>query len=808
MLPIDIKRRDFLLGTGYGIFTFPSDAASAGSMDLCGPVTVDSVDRRFTLAGLGWVDGAAPDIGPKVAGARLRWLFPSSEVVAGSARGIPKRVRVQRAEFDPKSARRPKPTVGSIPTMGAPENVWSVVAPQKVSDSPYVLGLDRAQAIHFGYSGPACTISIEDASGALRSSFAIKNGDIFYLERAAIDRIAFSLPQSAGISLTDLRSLDLFRTNIDLNFKDIAEIAVGVALDQRPAFAELAKRLGSAPTPGVDMAWKLFADAVARLPTLPAGEYAAMLSQIDSILGLSWQLSVIAGFGFVDGPAPSGMALDKRLGPVLPSPSKMSLAYRVVDEASSLKSNVTFVDGGVALPLDPPQGFALSKETYVRPITVNENPPQKPTDPKGSTKSSFVTEGKISWAQKHQWAIGLEIEESVSKSDWLGTATDTGDIFILRPSTTEGLNYRGQSTHAREVSFVDVGLSYRARCFDGFDRTSAFAQKVRTDLTLDYVPPAPTLSSCSFAPPEGSGSGRSTLKRVVDSQALKELVRFTDARLFAYRRASEPSSLAVNVMAVGPLHDGLITVTLNRRIDSARFQGGRLLLEQDSFDIAAIKGQDLEVKAIRSSATASACGNSWIVPHSGAASVLDAFSAKHLWTQRTLWSDTDEPASDVTFDESLPVPEGKADSVVYAARFEYRRAVRATRSVGDFSNTVFALRMPREPKLPPPFSVALLGRDFYGRMLVEITLSAPAPKQQFSVGWRQGRELDAGAAKAPLLDGQIGPQAPYQETVLYEALPYADPEREDVYYTIGVKGSDEAGQESQWRLMEVLVEAA
>ena len=772
---------------------------------------------------LGWVSGSGPGDGPAVAGNRLRWRYPAS----ASAGGLPERLILLRAELSVERFQffKPVPTVGSQPTAFAPEASWRKSTSSAVAKRPLTIEVDPCQAVHFAYDGPATRLSVEDAAGRAFGRFALASGSIFYLEAAEIARLRFGIDGETAPPVRDLRTLDLYGRDHDYPFREVAEISVRKPLLDGASLDDVTSRLGTRPDAEVARAWgEKLVKGLSGFAGLPPEQRQALLAEMEALLGLSGQLAVMAGSGFADGPATGTFNATDRIVNVLQVPSEHSLAYRLIDAGDDrLTSNIAFVDSGLAAALEAPRDFS-SNGFAVRPVLINDkaidgrtHTPE--TDP---PTEAFVAEGQLTWVQQHRFDLGVELHQEVGPSPFLGVGLDESDDVALVPTGFADLDLVGESPLFFKVAFPDAPVRMALRAYDGFDRLSLPTPDLRPELLLDHAPAPPVLTRCEYTPPGVRGSGRITLGRSDGNRWPQDpaLARYGDARLFVYRRLREPTEVAVQIASIarGDDEDTLLA-TLSEPVDAAQFRGGGLLTPTAAYVVVGVEDRRvlrlLIASGLEPVADCTAPGmkpTSHVrlpvtLPTPGPATLTEPADGPGMWSDRTLWAEDQEPPVETSFDEPLPLPNGRADVLAYAARFEYRRPVPIYRRAGALSNLVFVQRQPRPPKKPPLFEAAVLGRDHYRRLVVEIRFATRGDGLfEAAINIVPATMADDIFSEAAL-PGVLGRQRAFQGHALYEIFSSPPPDSRDLLVRIGVKGVDEAGQESIFEVSELLIEA-
>lgn len=740
---------------------------------------------KIHLADIGWVTDA-PE------GNRLRWSYPAWELEGPDKfLGFPELIVVERAPVDEDLPQDKTietsfgrgiafPAAATIPLSWWDHhgniNLRGFLPVHHKLPAP-------VQAVSFTYRGAAARMLVKDSQ---RDQFVadrmLFDSDTFYLEAPAIDEFIFL---AFSVSLEDFSTLDLFKDR-GLAWEVIAEIRVAETSDF--PYEEVRKRY-NIPMTLSQHEWKELVElarfAQASTPgTIVQGEPTPWQS-FDMALGLRWEFALLYGYGFFDGPrseiSPLDMIDESKL---LKSVPTHAVAYRVINKACCKaccvrESNIVVCPPWLAAPLVPP-----SVPQYI-------DPEVHLTD-----ESKFNTTFSMRWQQFDARAIGVEFEEEISASPSIGSPTQA-HTFQNRSRRPEVPPFQGEVVRAFDVPFHDVLLKARARATDAWDRVSVFSPwTTLTPLMLRHEPPAPTLTSAGY------DSGTVRIARQVGDSDFPDwqpdvVVTQAAGKVFVYRQVLRDDKPRVeNVVADAPMHvEGRLYKTIIPGVtDAADFANGFIIAGRVKASIARISGDNFFFEA----------------PDEGGASVT-LFAAGTAKLQQnpkdeSLWLKVAEfPAvglpTELVFSDTVPGPAGKADVLSYCTRVSYLGRL------GPASNVVHAFRVPSTPSVPPPFTVDVLGIDFYDRTMVKIRFTTPVSSGVYSVWWADGA-LDSAQFDSQAVPGEYGAQTAYNNRYLYDVLSLPIPQRVYRTVTIGVQRVNEAGGQSNFQTVHTVLESA
>jgi len=740
---------------------------------------------RLYLAALGWV----PDL---PAGNRLRWHYPADAVDGDRYLGLPHTVIVERALLDEDipSADQTKPSLvpGGTAAPLVPYAWWDHLGDvHPAGFLPRIYELPwPAQAVRFVYQGTGTRLLAFDRAGRVVADQKVVNGQVVGLQAPEIGAL---MVFAYTATFHDLVALDLFRDR-RLPWEEIARI--GVAASASLSLAEAALRYAVPSTMG-PQEWAEFVDGATRgQDSTPAGDAAnpdepTAWAAFRVMMGTRWEHAVLFGHGFVDGPHENWPRIDRvREDLLLAMPPPRAVAYRVREERGKLEpSCVAVCPPWMAAPLTAP-GQPVYERPEVR-LTVD-----------AETRSPvFRSTYNLRWTQPDPLALGVEVEEEISASP---TPTIASAPVVLsyncRTRLADDPPGEGVQVRSQDVAFHDVTLRARARAIDGWDRTSLFtAFSAWTPLELRHDPAPPNLASATWN--EGSASLARQVGDPNFADWSPDLVVQHDAgaRIFVYRRktgaAGRPATAPVTVSAPVLVSGNVYRTTVAGLADVTPYDGGYLVAGAFKAMIRQVSGAEIRFEVGQGSASLFGAGSAQLQQNP---------LQLGLWDKVAEFSAHGLPAA-LVFDDPVPGPGESADVLSYHARVAYLGA-----RVGPPGNTVQALRMPLVPVKPPPFSVDLLGVDFYNRTMVRVRFTNPVSGGSYTVWWANGAPApsDFGSKAVP---GVMRAQAPYENRDLFDVLALPLPQNASRTVTIGVQRVSAGEGQSAFETVSVVLPA-
>jgi hypothetical protein len=705
------------------------------------------------LAGIGWVSD-------KPAGNRLRWTYPVSALDAGgNYLGLPSRIVVERAPVTNQDLFRTRGSTASFPF-----SWWDALPDHTLN--PFTLAEAYklpapVQAVHFRYqSGPQLRVIASDSStDTVYADRVVESGGEFYVEAPTIDHL---LLVGASGRVTDFRVLDLFRDR-DLDWERIA--VVQAADTPGMSFQAAATRMDGVVTIG-SAEWADIVSAaqqaqLSQTANAPANRPTAWQAY-QMLLRLRWELAVLSGFGFFDGPRSQPPSQDET-GDLLSGVPPVSMAYRAFEpEGRAGRSNIVICPPHQANPLPAP------------PVPVYENPEVRM---EGSQR--FVASLTFRWQQFDPRAIGVEVEEEVSASAAMGTLASS-DRFETRPPRVKGGDLDNSLARSFEVPFHDVRLRSRARAVDAWDRNSPFSPWTpQTPLVLRHTVTPPGLVSASHS----GGMARLTRNAAWQPDIV---VQKASGQVIVYRQIGSPRVETFTATAPVPLGDGSYKTSLTGVANAADFRGGRIVAGRFKASIASISATEL-IFRLPDNGTGSA---TLFLP--GKVTLQEDRKSLRIWQAVASFPAVGLP-SELVFSDS---PSGSGN-------LDYCLRVSFLGRTGPGSNIVTVLRRPGSLIIPPPFVVEFLGRDFYQRALVRIEFTSPVSNGNYTVWWADGW-VHADQFDRRAVPGDYTNQ-PVQDQSLYDLLSFPRNQNIERRVTIGVQRVGDSGAQSGFEVVQVVL---
>lgn len=736
------------------------------------------------LAALGWVPDAP-------IGNRLRWHYPTDAIDKNHYLGLPETIIVERAwvkedlwEKDPFET-----DPGSEQPRIFPYSWWDTlgdVNPVGFLPTIYILPWP-AQAVHFLYQGSDTRMVVINSHEEIVADQKVANGQVVRLYATDIKAIkVFTL----GATFHNFMALNLFCDH-DLQWEEIARIRVADTVTL--TLQEAGKRYDLPPTLS-ELEWaELVEAAVTAQTSNPQIDEKKPDEQtkwgiFQMMMAARWEHAVLFGHGFFDGPRQDWGRIDEvKKDMILHDVPSCAVAYRVRDEANRLRpSNMVICAPSLATPLITPNQPAYKDPKVQLTFDTDTNEPK------------FVANYSLQWTQPDPLALGVEIKEEISASPTRTVHSAPVVLnYICRTRQPEDPRGGGLEVRSQDVAFHDVQLRCCVRAIDGWDRTSApSAFTSLTSLELCHDPAPPNIVSATW------NSGAASLIRQVNDPNFPnwapDLVVQHDAgaRIFVYRRktgaSGRPNMTPVIIEAPVLVSNRLYRATVTDLTNITPFEGGYVVAAPFKAMICKVTGYEIFFEI--------GSGDSTIFGD-GKAELQQNPLHLDLWDKVAEFDAHGLPET-LTFTDPVPSPGETADVLSYHTRVAYLGT-----HIGPPSNTVQALRMPTVPSKPPPFTVELLGVDFYNRTMVKICFTNPVSDGKYTVWWANGTTKDSEnwdfAAKA--VPGIMCDQALYNSRYLYDVLTIPLPQTVSRKITVGVQRVTDGGGQSDFETVEVVL---
>lgn len=717
---------------------------------------------RIELDGLGWITGAP-------AGNRLRW-----RLVPTPGEPPPPTVRIERQAV--KASLKSQPSAAHRAPI-APEAWWTPHDEvRRFGTPPLVHRLPApVHAVRFRYDGAPGLLRVRATDGRVLADRAVAPGDHVVVQGPGLIELRFV---ASGIILTGLATLDLTAPPglCAGGGEPVAELSLAATLDAR--WEDVRDRLGDG-----DPEELVVGDAGrwAELVGLARGEAAAPLGRftppapqevLELLLAVRWQLALLFGMAFCDGPGGSRSALDKVYATPAAAPADpqaRAWAYRVV--AGDGVSNTVVCPAREAPELQPPG-----------------TPEYRRADVRLAAADRLELGSELGWALDEPRAVRVEVEQQV-------LAAGTGKT-PTRFETPAG----DSASAAVTVGSWEGHVHARARSRDGWDRRSAWsADSPDTPMALRHAARAPALERAEIS---GDDDGGVRLVRRTVAEPGEPAARVWEpdtvvlraaARVAVLRRTGEPAvegvSMPLDAGAPVPGDAGAFRVELSLALDPTVFAGGILLAPGLRADLLELAGTSALLRF-------GSDGGATPIFEPGPVRVLQRPSHPALWARVTDFDARGLP-------EELVFRDGVSDLVS-----TYCLAVDVLGGLGPLSNTADLLRVPPPLTAPPPFELSVLGIDAFHRTLVQLRFAAPLEAGDYRVTWAahqpgSGDDLTPGAfagrAASAVHERQSVPAA---ATEILEILPLPRSRLAARWVGVGVQrvGTDAGGRRSEIRV--------
>jgi hypothetical protein len=736
---------------------------------------------KIYLSALGWV----PE---KPVGNRLRWVYPVDKVKGNHYYGLPETIIVERANLNEdipveSFTQGPKPNL--VPAL--PYSWWDNYGDVQ----PFGFMLPKnfplqssVQGVHFTYSGSDTLLRIMGPDGEVISSHMVQNNDVIISQAHEISNIQVF---AFGATLKALKTIDLFRDR-QLPWKDIATINVADTVNF--SLIDASKRYNLTPTIK-SKEWDEFVEvALKATESNPfddrLSDEPSMWKAFQLLMGIRWEYAVLFGHGFLDGPhadIPEKDWINQDL--ILEIKPTSAVAYRIRDARTNIRSCVA-----VCLPQDV---HSLQKPTtpiYKNPkvrLTYESDPEKLDVEiPK------FVANYKIGWTQADVLALGVEIQEEIKEAG-ADSASKTINYTCRTKQPDEQL-LEGMIERSQDVPFHDSKIRCKAWAVDGWDRVSSkTAWSSWTKLDLEHYPQPPNLINVTW------NSGTATLHRQKGDDIYPGwkpdpvIEKDPNAKVFVYRRktgqAGVPSILEFNVVSPVLVKDNHYKVEVLDAFSLNKFEGGYMIQQPYKEQITGISGSTIYFDT--------SPGGDGTTFSAGKMKLQENPLNLSLWDKVAEFYANNLP-DPMVFQDYLPEVGEIADVLSYHTRIIYLGG-----RIGPPSNTVQAMRIPKPPDKPKPFTVDQIGIDYYNRTMIKITFTQPVSGGKYTVWWARGKcnSIEAFGEKA--VQGVMQAQSAYKNLYLYDILAIPLPQKVSSQITIGVQRVGDGGAQSRFETLLV-----
>lgn len=751
---------------------------------------------KISLTGCGWFDEP-----PK--GNRLLWSYPCHESDGqGASLGLPDTLKVYRAPLTSDKSRllvSEKSTVkpvleGSVPRL-------------TVLNFP-------VQAMTFVYRGEDAVLIACDSSNKPVASRRLENGKSYVLSGAEILTLWLFSPFGY---FEEVQTLSLPH-DIELDWEEIAEIKVKESLNS--SLDQVKSRYVGSVTMGEEE-WSDLRDQALRAQytsgnEVPDAEDASwQMGEVSAwqILYLKmnsrWEYAVLFGHGFSDGPHGALPEIDEIYPDRLfQSESDRSnvFAYKISEPAGRVDdSNIAVCLSESLSPLPPPE-----KSRYLHPkVRLETNP--------GRDKPELIARYELKWQNTFDnphdagtalvppsgpslrilvagTPIGVEIEEEIFLPRLTGSSRPIRylfDSYICRSRLPDDSFFGG--TQFRQIKAPDhrLKLRCRARAIDGWDRVSQYsAWSDWTAFQLHHEANAPALTAARY------GAGRAILTREIRWEP--DLIVKSDrtAKLLVYRRklGSRGRPVSRSVVLSDPVRvqsgeGNLYKASVFEGPVSQDFLNGYLAVPPFSAMITQIDNQEIYFAAAN------------LLFSAGPGKLQQNPKHPDLW-EKVYEFDANALSRELEFPDPVPEPNEEADVLSYLVRLSYHGLQ------GPASNIIQTFRIPKPPQKPEPFTIEVLGEDFYHRTMVKICFAQPVDGGTYTVWWADSEDLVSKADfEKAAVPGEYRAQQPYENLYLFDVLSIPIPQESSKKIMIGVQRVNKGGGQSKFEVTEKVLQA-
>jgi len=400
-------------------------------------------------------------------------------------------------------------------------------------------------------------------------------------------------------------------------------------------------------------------------------------------------------------------------------------------------------------------------------------------------------------------------------------------------SESADLDLAGKSTRIAPGDFTTI-LQAEGRTYDGWDRLSDSVALPQCKFRPNELEKAPPLAGVTLQ--ETEGETIAVIDRLVSAAGkLPDSIRVTNndtnvpnfpdwtgnlltrtlvnkganVQLHFYKRIRNPAEVKVDIKSV-TLQSDLKTmkVAVADSIPAdVEFAAGLLVQDGYRFNILSNLPQELTVSVpdIAAGATPNAaCGVTGDGIEGARASIIKPGLAAITENpfNRLSWSalSAENNDSSVVTVASLPLGTNRytlknigppVPSSSMALTYTWRLEVQldGVLATGGFAQPVTVIRPGVPPEPPPTFSIAVIGYDYYDRLVIRITLPESSnyrPQGKYEVYWSPASS-GPDAFESLAVPGNLGRQQAQSDLFLFEVLDIRSPVLIDGEYIVGVR---------------------
>lgn len=737
---------------------------------------------KLFLSSIGWIDDE-----PR--GNRLRWSLDNELL---NEIGLPDNVVIERANIPYKIPQNFHTSV----SQNYPSDWWdkyktksliSPFLPGTVIKGTIPVALKQkrpVQAIRFRYHGPD-HVKMKVYYRKMKKHIltkTLKDGEDVCVEAPYFDEIRFL---SYRVRLENIETLDLYKER-ELNFDQITLINVKNTLTAD--FAEVLERYNYVKRTFNENDWQDTLNLLNKVST-----YDSLLIQnakpnpwamFQSLLATRWEYAVLFGFGFSDGPDTNRNYIDKIGQDLLQNLLGDATVYRVTakwklsgGKKFAVRSNLSLCPPVSITPLQPP-GVPDCSDCQVR-LADNDD---------------YIAKLKIHFQQNDKYALGYEFRQEITESEHLGSASYFED-FEYRSQMAEDQPKKAVLSRTLSVPFFDVQTRVRARSTDAWDRVSDYsdwADYYSFQFIHHVLPPRIKEDYEAGLCPHYTRDG-TVILHLNDWQPDHLVTNVPNSRVCVFRRIDEPHIITVNATsAVIDSQNRFSTCILDTN-NLERFREGYIIANNNKFPIIDIQPPSVYFRVTPN------LSFSFPVFQEGRIKLQQSGMYQDLWTKITEFPVTDFPLDNLQFNDSAIVEINESLEIL-----QYTLRVAYLDRLSQAGNVVTVLKHPAIPVTPPPFTINIIGTDYYGRTIIRLQFNSALTGGQYCLYWADGA-LYADTFKNTSQQAEYGIQPIFNNRYLYDAIPVSILNDTTKTITVGVLQINDGGKKSgfQIRTLEI-----
>lgn len=693
---------------------------------------IPETPKKIFLSSLGWVQDYT-------VGNFLRWNVESDFL---KKMGLPDQFIIERAEMEPQKY----PEAGARFTV--PDNWWKLhkrkrrKTPFLSFTNPYNIRIEGGmparytfdqtyQGVKFTYRGPTSLLLVfgPDENTKPITIKRISDNERVLVEGHQIKSLVFL---ATRVTIEEVYTLDLFDDQ-GLEFDRIATLNPNATFTS--SLQQISSRLG--PTEVLDSEvlktlLELGRDMKDNSQDSDYEEVSAM-DQFLIAISMQWKFATLFGFGFVDGPAMRNNAIDEVVNDLmLEDLPGTAVVYRVkmvyTQEDKTYLSNLTCCQPVMVPPLPIPATPVITKNKVHL-----------------TTGDLYLADIQIQWQYPSPLVDGVVIEQYMSGSQIKGSQPTT-DSLTVRSDERSRYVANGEIDRKLNVDCHDVRIQLEIKYIDNWDRESDYSPLSQPyPLELEYLPPTPTfvtvidkMNDPRLKIPRIDADANSVTLWIKEWEPDHIIENDPNAKLHIYRQTKSPRTAHITIgePILQPDERYAIPITTTNSelsdIILEKYEIGRIIVGSKAFDIVEIVDRTVYIEIPYDA------NGSISLFSAGDASLKQSHYHEELWTKvHELMLSSLNTSSPIEFDDAI------ADLDESLKHVTYKGIVESMDRLSAPSNLVqIMLPLPQAPSPPPPFTIAHLGVDNYGRSIISATLTSGPRTGKYAIWWATGEYTD------------------------------------------------------------------